>query len=132
MQEGFGFEFEMKDIGLMHYFLGLEVWQQPGKIFLRQGKYAVEILKRFRMMDCKSMSTPMTTNLRIMGASDSDLVDPTMYRQLIGSLMYLVNTRPNICFVVNTLSQFMVESRQVHWVEDKHVLRYLRVQLDLV
>jgi hypothetical protein len=68
----------------------------------------------------------MITNLKKLGASDSDLVDPTMYRQLIGSLMYLVNTRPDICFVVNTLSQFMVEPRQVHWVAAKHVLRYLR------
>jgi hypothetical protein len=49
-----------------------------------------------------------------------------MYRQLIGSLMYLVNTRPEICFVVNTLSQHMVESRQVHWMATKHMLRYLR------
>jgi hypothetical protein len=87
-------EFEMKDIGLMHYFLGLEVWQQSGEIFLDKGKYTVEILRRFGMMDCKSMTTPMTTNLKKLGASDSDLVDPTMYRQLIGSLMYLVNTRP--------------------------------------
>jgi hypothetical protein len=63
------------------------------------------------MMDCKSMTTPMTTNLNTLGASDSDLVDPTMYRQLIGSLMYLVNTRPYICFAVNTLSEFMVEPR---------------------
>jgi hypothetical protein len=88
----------MKDIGLMHYFLGLEVWQHPSEIFLGQGKYTIEILKRFRMMDCKSMNTPMTTNLRMLGDSDSDLVDPMMYRQLIGLLMYLVNTRPNIFF----------------------------------
>jgi hypothetical protein len=58
------------------------------------------------------------------------LVDPTLYRQLIGSLMYLVNTRPDICFVVNTLSQFMVDSRRVHWVEEKHVLRYLCGTMD--
>jgi hypothetical protein len=103
-------EFEM-DIGLMHYFLGLEVWQQSGKIFLRQGKYAVEILKRFEMMDCNSMTTPTITNLKKLGASDSNLVDPTMYNQLIGSLMYLVNTRSDISFVVNILSQFMVEPR---------------------
>jgi hypothetical protein len=56
----------------------------------------------------------MITILKKVGASDSDLVDPTMYKQLIGSLMYLVSTRPNICFAVNTLSQFMVEPRQVH------------------
>jgi hypothetical protein len=52
-------EFEMKDLGLMHYFLGLEVWQSPEKIFLNQGKYAVEILKRFDMLECKSMNTPV-------------------------------------------------------------------------
>jgi hypothetical protein len=63
------------------------------------------------MMDCKSMPTPTITNLKKLGASDLDLVDPMMYRQLIGSLMYLVNTRLDICFAINTLSQFMVESR---------------------
>ena len=55
-------EFEMKDLSMMHYFLGLEVWQKPSEIVLSQGKYAVDILKRFGMMDCKSMSTPMTMN----------------------------------------------------------------------
>jgi hypothetical protein len=105
-------EFEMKDIGLMHYFLGLEVWQRSGEIFLGQGKYTVEILRRFGMEDCRPMATPMITNLKKVVTSDSELVDPRLYRQLIGSLMYLVNTRPDICFVVNTLSQFMVEPRK--------------------
>jgi hypothetical protein len=58
--------------------------------------------------------------------SDLDLVDPTMHRQLIGSLMYVVNTRPDICFIVSSLSQFMIEPRHIHWVATKHVLRYLR------
>jgi len=78
------------------------------------------------MMDYKSMTTPMTTNLNMLGALDSELVDPMMYKNLIGSLMYLVSTRPDICFVVNILSQFMVEPRQVHWVASKHVLSYLQ------
>jgi hypothetical protein len=78
-------EFEMKDLGLMHYFLGLEVWQRQGEIFLAQGKYTMDVLKRFGMVDCKPMSTPMITNLRKLHDSDtgSDLVDSTMYRQLI-------------------------------------------------
>jgi hypothetical protein len=97
-------KFETKDIGLMHYFLGLEMWQQLGEIFLRQGKYEIEILRRFEMMDCMSMTTPMITNLNTLGASDSDLVDPTMYKKLIGSLMYPVNTKLDIYFAVNTLS----------------------------
>eukprot|EP00253_Pinus_taeda_P002301 PITA_02301 len=116
-------EFEMKDIGLMHYFLGLEVWQEEGHFFLGQGKYIVDILSRFHMEDCRPMSTPMITNWKKLHASDSELVDPTLYRQLIGSLMYLVNTRPDICFAVNTMSQFMCEPRKVHWVAAKHILR---------
>jgi hypothetical protein len=84
-------EFEMKDIGMLHYFSGLEVWQKPGDIFLGQGKYTVEIIKRLWMQDCKLMTTPMITNFKKMTASDLELVDPTLYKQLLGSLMYLVN-----------------------------------------
>jgi hypothetical protein len=123
-------EFEMKDIGPMHYFLSLEVWQNPEKIFLNQGKYAVEILKRFDMFECKAMNTPMETNLNLMVDTSSELVDATLYRQIIGSLMYLTNTRPDICFVVNTLSQYLVEPRRVHLVAAKHVMRYLEGTLD--
>ena len=67
-------EFEMKDLGLMHYFLGLELWQRSDEIFLSKGKYAIDILRRFGMMDCKSMATPMVTNLKKLSdtASDSD------------------------------------------------------------
>jgi hypothetical protein len=89
-------EFDMKDLGLMHYYLGLEVWQKRGELFLGQGKYAIKILHNFGMMDCKSMDTPMTTYIRKVKDSDFDPIDPSLYRQLIGSLMYLVNTRPNI------------------------------------
>jgi hypothetical protein len=59
----------MKDLGLMHYLLGLEVWKKPGEIFLGQGKYTIEILNRFSMMDCKSMATPMMTNLKKLSDS---------------------------------------------------------------
>jgi hypothetical protein len=123
-------EFEMKDLGLMHYFLGLEVWQSPERIFLNQGKYAVEILKRFDMLECKSMNTPMETKLKLLVDTSSELIDATLYRQIIGSLMYLTNTRPDICFVVNTLSLFLVEPRHVHLVAAKHVMRYLKGTLD--
>ena len=123
-------KFEMKDLGLMHYFLGLEVWQSPERIFLNQGKYAVEILKRFDMLECKSMNTPMETKLKLLVDTSSELIDATLYRQIIGTLMYLTNTRPDICFVVNTLSQYMVESRRVHLVTAKHVMRFLKGTLD--
>ena len=64
-------EFEMKDLGMMHYFLGMEVWQKVDGISLGQGKYAVEILKRFRMMDYKSMTTPMASNLNLLSDASS-------------------------------------------------------------
>ena len=104
----------MTDIGLMHYFVGLDVWQELGHIFLGQGKYAVDILRRFRMEDCRPMSTPIVTNWKKLHGFEGELVDPTFRRQLIGSLMYLVNSQPDLCFAVNTLIQFMVEPRRVH------------------
>eukprot|EP00253_Pinus_taeda_P027528 PITA_27528 len=108
-------EFEMKDLGLMHYFLGLEVWQMDREIFLAEGRYTKEILKRFKMQNCRSMSMPMITHWRKIDALEDANMDPTLYRQRITSIMYLVNTRPDICFTVNPLSQFMVEPKRVHW-----------------
>ena len=70
-------EFEMKDLSMMYYFLGLEVWQKPSEIVLSQGKYVVEILKGFEMMDCKSMTTVMTMNLKLLGDTTSEIVDAT-------------------------------------------------------
>ena len=84
-------EFDKKDMGLMHYFLGLEVWQKNGEIFLGQGRYATKILKRFRMQDCRLMATPVITNWKKIDASGDRELDPTMYGQLIRSLMYLVH-----------------------------------------
>jgi hypothetical protein len=120
----------MKYLGLMHYFLGLEVWQIPEKIFLNQGKYAAEILKRFDMLECKSMNTPMETKLKLLVDTSSELIGATLYRHIIGSLMYLTNTKLDICFVVNTLSQFLVEPRCVQLVATKHVMRYLKGTLE--
>ena len=94
--------------------------------FLGQGKYAMEILKRFGMLDCKAMATPMALNLKLLCDASSESIDATMYQQMIWSLMYLTNTRPNICFVVNTLSQFLTDLRHVHLVSTKNLLRYLK------
>ena len=93
-------KFEMKDLGMMHYFLGIVVCQSTYGFFLGQGKYTVEILKRYGMMDCKAIATPMASNLKLLCDASSELVDATIYRQMIGSLMYLTNTRPDICFAV--------------------------------
>jgi hypothetical protein len=73
-------KFNMKDLGLMHYYLGLEVWKTHGEIFLGQGKYVLKILQKFGMMDCKSMETPMVTDLKKMRDFDSNPVDLSIYR----------------------------------------------------
>jgi hypothetical protein len=97
-------EFDMKYLCLVHYYFGLEVWHKHGEVFLGQGKYAINIFQKFGMMYCKSMDTHMTIDIRKVKDYDSDPVDMYLYRQLIGSWMYLVNTRPNILFSVNILS----------------------------
>ena len=101
----------------MHYFLGMEVWQNEDGISLGQGKYAVEILKRFRMMYC--MTTPMASNVKLLSVASSESVDARMYHQMICSLIYLTYTIPDTCFAVNTL-------RHVHLIVAKHAVKYLK------
>jgi hypothetical protein len=84
-------------------------------------------LKRVDMLKCKSMYTPMETKLKLLVDTSSELVDATLYRQIIGSVMYLTNTRLDICF---SLSQYLVEPRRVHIVAAKHMMRYLKGTLD--
>ena len=96
---------------------------QSGKVYCR-------ILKRFDMLECKAMATPMDTSLKLLIDESSGLVDVTQYRQIIGLLMYLTNTRPGICFAVNTLSQYLVQLRRVHLIVAKHVMRYLKGTID--
>ena len=91
----------MKDMGLMHYFLGMEVWKKDGELIVSQGKYANEILKRFHMEKCNPMQTPLAGNWRKRDATIGEVVEATVYWQLVGSLMYLVNTQTNLCYAVN-------------------------------
>ena len=86
----------------------------------------MKLLERFSMVDCKSVSTPRELKKLSGSAVGPVLSNPTEYRQLVGALVFLVNTRPYICFVVNTLSQQMVEPHHFHWVGARNILRYLR------
>ena len=108
---------------MMHYFLDMEVWQNADGISLGQGNYAVEILNRFRMMDCKTVTTTMASNLKLLSVASSESVDATMYCHMIYSLMYLKNKRPDICFTMNTL-------RHVHLMVAKKAVRYLKGIVD--
>ena len=81
-------------------------------------------------MDCKAMATPMASNLKLLSNDSSESIDVMMYHQMIGSLMYLMNTRPDIYFAMNTLIQFLTDRRNVHLIAAKHILRYLRGTID--
>ena len=101
-----------------------------GIISLGQGKYAVDIMKRFKMMYCKAMTIPMASNLKLLSDASSESVDAMLYHQMIGSLMYLMKTRPDICFSMNTLSQILTDMGHVHLIAAKHILRYLKGTVD--
>ena len=86
----------------------------------------MDILKRFGMIESKAITTPMASILKLLSDASSKAVDATMYHYMIGSLMYLMKTRPDICFVVNTLSQYLSDPRSVDLIAAKHILKYLK------
>ena len=104
---------------------------EPRRNISELGKVCSRNIEIFDMLDCKSMVTPMDTNLKLLFDETLELVDMTQYKQIIGSLIYLMNTRTYICFVVNTLSRYLVKTRQVHLIVAKHVMRYLKGTIDL-
>eukprot|EP01018_Ginkgo_biloba_P036228 Gb_41260 [translate_table: standard] len=118
--------FEMTDLGLLHYFLGIEVWQTPGRVFISQAKYIWEVLRRFRTEDCKPTCTPMKTSTKLSVQDEGVRIDGTLYRQLVGSLIYSTTTTPDIAFAVGIISRFMAKPKQSQWLAAKRILRYLR------
>jgi hypothetical protein len=115
--------FKMTYLGLLHYYLGFQVFQCPHHIFISQSKYASEILQRFGMKYCKPSLTPMEQHLKLSKFEGGEMVDNTIYRQLIDNLIYLKNTRPDLSYAVNIVSRFMQQPRDNHWNAAKRVLR---------
>ncbi|TYK08583.1 Retrovirus-related Pol polyprotein from transposon TNT 1-94 [Cucumis melo var. makuwa] len=118
--------FEMTDLELMSYFLGIEIKQGQGEVFICQKKYAKEILKKFKMDECKAVSTPMNQKEKLCKEDGADKVDEGYFRSLIGCLMYLTATRPDILNVVSILSRFMHCASELHLKAAKRVIRYVK------
>lgn len=126
-------EFALKDLGDLHYFLGIEVKKTQGGIVPSQEGYAKEVLQRVCMTDSKPVSTPMATTERL-SLYDGDKLGPhdaSRYRSIVGALQYLTLTRPNISFAVNKVCQFLHAATTVHWAAVKRILRYVRGTLHL-
>ncbi|XP_014631455.1 uncharacterized protein LOC114411183 [Glycine soja] len=119
-------EYEMTDLGLMRYFLGMQVKQRPGQIFISQEKYADDLLKKFNMQDCKPLATPMAMNEKLSKDDGQNKVNATVYRSLVGSLIYLTNSRPDIVHAVSIVSRFMSNPSKAHFAAAKRILRYVK------
>lgn len=119
-------EFEMTNLGLMTYFLGVEFYKSKKGLLMHQRRYALDILKKFEMEHCNVVITPVEPRLQLLNNKDEQDVNPTQYRKLIGSLCYLCNTRPNLAFSVGIVSRFMERSTVSHLAVVKRILRYIK------
>ena len=121
-------EFALKDLGDLHYFLGIEVSKVREGIVLSQGKYANELLQRVGMTQCKPVSTPLSTSEKLSLHDGSSLgpEDATRYRSIVGALQYLTLTRPDIASSVNKVCQFLHAPTTVHCAAVKRILRYIK------
>lgn len=123
-------EFEMSMIGELSHFLGLQVSQTRAVLCISQTKYLKDMLKNYGMENFASMSTPMTTKCKLRKDDDSPLVDATHYRSMIGALLYLITTRPDIMQAVGMVGRFQSAPKQSHLLAVKRILRYLKGTFD--
>ncbi|OMO69396.1 Integrase, catalytic core [Corchorus capsularis] len=123
-------EFEMTDLGLMSYYLGIEVKQMEEGIFITQENYAREVLKKFNMSNCNPVNTPVECGIKLSISDDRNKVDTTLFRSLVGSLRYLISTRADILYGVGLVSRYMESPTTMHLDAAKRILRYIKGTLD--
>ena len=118
-------EFEMSMVGELNYFLGLQVKQREDRIFISQEKYAKNLVKRFGLDSKKHTSTPMSSSAKLSYDATGTEVDPTFYRSMIGSLLYLTASKPNITFIVGVCARFQAAPKESHLTAVKRIIRYI-------
>eukprot|EP00253_Pinus_taeda_P032988 PITA_32988 len=119
-------EFKMSFLGELTYFLGLQIQQNEGGIFLSQTKYLKKILKKYGMEDAKPVCTPMVTGCSLSANDESTAVHQPTYRSMIGSLLYLIGTRPNIMHAVGIVGIFQANPKETHLQGVKRIFKYLQ------
>jgi histone deacetylase 1/2 len=128
MLKALGKEFALKDLGDLHYFMGLEVHKVHDCIVLNQAKYAQDILARVGMTHCSGSPTPLSSSEKIT-AREGDMFGPedsTKYRSMVGVLQYLTLTRPGIYYAVNKVCQCLHAPTTIYWIAAKQILRYVK------
>ena len=121
-----GRQFEMKGLGPLNYFLGLEVSSSTDGYYLTQAKYTFDLISRASITNSKIVNTPIEYNCRLNSHDGESLSDATIYRQLVRSLIYLTVTRPDISYVIHVVSQFMAAPKSPHHAAVLRILRYLK------
>jgi hypothetical protein len=119
-------EFQMPMIKELSYFLVLQIKQIKNDTFVSQGKYIKDMLEKFGMDDAKAISTPMGTNGNLDNDASGNMVDPKMYRSMIGSLLYVTALRPDVMFSVCMCVGFQASPRESNLKATKKILRYLK------
>jgi hypothetical protein len=119
-------EFKIKDMGPLHFFLGVDVQRSSSGFFLSQSQYAEDVLERAGMANCKLLPTPVDTKPKLSSSDGNLLSDPSYYRSIAGALQYLTITRPDITYAVQQICLHMHAPRDAHWSLAKRVLRYIR------
>jgi hypothetical protein len=119
-------EFEMSMIGELSYFLGLQIKQLKNGIFVSQGKYIKDMLKKFSMIDSKAISTTMGTNENLYSDASGNMVDQKLYQSMIGSLLYVTTSRLDVMFSVCMCARFQASPRESHLKATTRILRYLK------
>lgn len=119
--------FEMKDMGKLTYFLGLQItYSDSGDIFVSREKYAKDLLQKSGMTSCRACPTPCKPHTQVLKEEGEVLSDPTMFRSIVGALQYLTFTRPDIAYALNTACQYMTAPTDVHFHLIKRILRYVQ------
>ena len=116
----------MKDLGELRYFLGIEVIRSTDGIWLMQRQYALDMLSRFGMTGCKPITTPLEVNGKLTQDGGELIDDVTMYRCMVGSLIYMTITRPDLSYAVGLVSQFMQSPRKPHLDSVRRIMRYVK------
>jgi hypothetical protein len=124
-------EFKMSMLGELTYFLGLQTKQMKNGTFISQGKYIRDMIKRFGLQDAKGMTTPMATNGRLDIDTSGQMVDQKQYRSMIGSLLYVTASRPDVMFSVCMCARFQASPRESHLKATKRILSYLKYTQDV-
>nr|GEX54076.1 putative reverse transcriptase, RNA-dependent DNA polymerase [Tanacetum cinerariifolium] len=126
LKEGLFAEFEMKDLRNLKYFLGIEVLRSPKGIFICQKKYILDLLAEIGMINCKPADTPMMVNQKLFMEKKAKLADRNRYQRLVGKLIYLSHTRPDIAHAVGVVSRFMHQPQVAHMNAALRIVRYLK------